>query len=108
MLLCGYRHLKNLLFVHGRLSLLRSGNVALFSFYKNSCFVMPILWFGIHSGYTGTPLYYPLIMSLYNTLFTSIPPLAIGLFEQDVPTSLIPSNASCVNKRHSNVIGTRI
>jgi len=80
-----FRHLQRLLFVHGRYSYIRSSKVALFQFYKNTYFPIPMFWFSFFSGFTSQPLYDSFMLSLFNIVFTSLPPITVGLIEKDIP-----------------------
>ncbi len=42
-----------------------------------------------YAGYTGTSLYESWSLSLFNTLFTSLPVIFMGIFEQDVSASTL-------------------
>lgn len=84
-----FAHLKQLLFVQGRYCLYRTTKVVMLSFYKNFVFVMPVVWFSFHNGFSGQVICSAYFMSVYNLLFTSVPPLVIGIFERDVPEKLL-------------------
>jgi phospholipid-transporting ATPase len=79
-----FRHLLNLLFVHGRYSYIRTSKVVLFQFYKNAYFALPMFWFAFISGFSGQRLYESYIFSLFNVALTAFPPLSVGLLEKDL------------------------
>jgi len=56
-------------------------------------FVLPIFWFGIESVYSGTPLYDVYLYQLYNTLFTSLPIIWFGIFDQAFEKEELLSNS---------------
>jgi len=84
-----FKHLERLLFVHGRYSLLRSSKVVLFSLYKNLCFALCQFWFSVFSAFSGQTLFDGFFMTLFNIFFTSLPPFAVGFFEQDIPIAVV-------------------
>ncbi len=84
-----FAHLKQLVFVQGRYCLYRTAKVIMLSFYKNFVFVMPVVWFSFHNAFSGQVICSSYFMSVYNLLFTSLPPLAIGIFERDVPENML-------------------
>lgn len=88
-----FRHLPRLLFVHGRYSYIRLTKVVLWSFYKNTFFPVPLFLYGFFSDFSDTPIYDALIMTFFNMFFTSLPPLAIGWTEKDIPEDDAESNA---------------
>lgn len=77
-----FRFLSRLLFVHGAWFNARNSKVILYSFYKNICLYIIELWFAIYSYWTGQVLFERWTIGLYNMLMTSLPPIAIGLFDQ--------------------------
>jgi len=79
-----FRHLKRLMVVHGRYSLIRNSSLILFSFYKNAAFFLPQFWFAFFSGFSGTTMYDDFIMTLFNITFTAVPPFFIALFDKDI------------------------
>jgi len=84
-----FRHLKRLVMVHGRYSLIRNAACINYSFYKNAAFSLPSFWFAFFSGFSGTTLYDDFIITLFNILFTSVPPFFIALFEKDIKETTI-------------------
>ncbi|CAF4823859.1 unnamed protein product, partial [Rotaria socialis] len=41
-------------------------------------------WFGFFSGFSAQTLYDPFFVATYNVFFSSLPVLALGVFDQDV------------------------
>ena len=60
----------------------RIANVILYSFYKNMVLYLHQLYYAAFNNWTGQVLFEGLTIGTYNTIFTSIPPIAIGLFER--------------------------
>ncbi|XP_031569883.1 phospholipid-transporting ATPase IA-like isoform X2 [Actinia tenebrosa] len=79
-----FRYLNKLLFVHGAWSYQRLSKLILYSFYKNVCLYVIELWFALENGFSGQILFDKWCIGIYNVLFTSVPPLAIGLFDRTV------------------------
>jgi phospholipid-transporting ATPase len=84
-----FKHLKRLLCVHGRYSYMRVTGIIQYSFYKNMAFTLSMLYFSWYNGFTGQTLYDSWIITFYNIIFTSLPPLFYGLFEKDINEELI-------------------
>ena len=79
-----FHHLKRLLILHGRWSYWRTTQVVLLSFYKNLVFPLPLFWFQFWAAGSGTTMYDALLITLFNTFFTSIPPIVVGIVDKDV------------------------
>ncbi|XP_047127134.1 phospholipid-transporting ATPase IB isoform X1 [Hydra vulgaris] len=77
-----FRFLNKLLLVHGAFSYSRLTKLILYSFYKNICLYVIELWFAFSNGFSGQILFDKWCIGLYNVIFTALPPLAFGLFDQ--------------------------
>ena len=85
-----FKHLRRLLAVHGRLSLLRISGVIIYMIAKNIVLIFPQMWFCIFTLCTPTTVYNELLLSSFNLVWTSLPPVIYGWFEQDVsPSSMM-------------------
>ncbi|KAI9231426.1 MAG: hypothetical protein BYD32DRAFT_376146, partial [Podila humilis] len=84
-----FRFLERLLFVHGRWSYVRVSKFVLGTFYKCATFYLTQGLFQIFTGYSGTSLYEQWTLSFYNTLFSSLPVMVVGMFEQDLKASTL-------------------
>ncbi|XP_051922125.1 phospholipid-transporting ATPase ID isoform X2 [Hippocampus zosterae] len=80
-----FRFLQRLLLVHGRWSYLRMCRFLCYFFYKNFAFTMVHFWFGFFCGFSAQTVYDQFFITLYNIVYTSLPVLAMGIFDQDVP-----------------------
>uniref|UniRef100_UPI0037E86E99 phospholipid-transporting ATPase ID n=1 Tax=Semicossyphus pulcher TaxID=241346 RepID=UPI0037E86E99 len=80
-----FRFLQRLLLVHGRWSYLRMCRFLCYFFYKNFAFTMVHFWFGFYCGFSAQTVYDQFFITLYNIVYTSLPVLAMGIFDQDVP-----------------------
>ncbi|OIW30341.1 phospholipid-translocating P-type ATPase [Coniochaeta ligniaria NRRL 30616] len=79
-----FRFLQRLLFVHGRWNYIRTGKYILGTFWKEIVFYLVQAQYQRYNGYTGTSLYESASLSVFNTLFTSLPVILLGIFEQDL------------------------
>ena len=57
-------------------------------FYKNITFGFTLFWFEAYASFSGQPAYNDWYMSFYNVFFTSLPVIALGVFDQDVSARL--------------------
>ena len=57
-------------------------------FYKNIAFGFTLFWFEAHASFSGQSAYNDWYMSFYNVFFTSLPIIALGVFDQDVSATL--------------------
>ncbi|XP_025148507.2 LOW QUALITY PROTEIN: phospholipid-transporting ATPase IK [Bubalus bubalis] len=76
--------LRRLLLVHGRWSYMRVCKFLRYFLYKTLAGMMVQIWFAFYSGFTAQPLYEGWFLALFNLLYSTLPVLYIGLFEQDV------------------------
>ncbi|XP_067874052.1 phospholipid-transporting ATPase ID isoform X2 [Heterodontus francisci] len=79
-----FRYLQRLLLVHGRWSYLRMCKFLYYFFYKNFAFTLVHFWFGFFCGFSAQTVYDQWFITLYNIVYTSLPVLAMGIFDQDV------------------------
>lgn len=79
-----FRFLQKLLFVHGRWNYLRTGKYVLATFWKEIFFYLMQAHFQRYTGYTGTSLYESWSLTTFNTLFTSLAVILLGIFERDL------------------------
>ncbi|KAK3813393.1 MAG: hypothetical protein J3Q66DRAFT_348220 [Benniella sp.] len=79
-----FRYLSKLLLVHGRWSYIRISEMILTFFYKNVVWTFTIFWFQFFSGFTALLLFDYTFVVLYNLVFTSLPIMFMGAFDQDV------------------------
>ncbi|KAL0270682.1 UNVERIFIED_CONTAM: hypothetical protein PYX00_008008 [Menopon gallinae] len=79
-----FRFLERLLLVHGRWSYYRMCKFLRYFFYKNFAFTLCHFWFAFFCGFSAQTLFDPMFIALYNLFYTSMPVLALGIFDQDV------------------------
>lgn len=53
-------------------------------FYKNITFGFTLFLYEAHASFSGQPAYNDWFLSLYNVFFSSLPVIAMGIFDQDV------------------------
>lgn len=81
-------------------------------FYKNIAFGFTLFWFEAYASFSGQPAYNDWYMSFYNVFFTSLPVIALGVFDQDVSAKLCLKvlnhhslNCFCANYKTIKVSG---
>ncbi|XP_050694500.1 phospholipid-transporting ATPase ID-like isoform X2 [Eriocheir sinensis] len=79
-----FKFLERLLLVHGRWSYYRMCKFLRYFFYKNFAFTLCHFWFAFFVAFSAQTLFDPMFISVYNLFYTSMPVLALGIFEQDV------------------------
>ncbi|XP_072290818.1 phospholipid-transporting ATPase ID [Eucyclogobius newberryi] len=79
-----FRYLQRLLLVHGRWSYFRMCRFLHYFFYKNFAFTLVHFWYGFFCGFSAQTVYDQWFITLFNIVFTSLPVIAMGLFDQDV------------------------
>ncbi|MEQ2206600.1 hypothetical protein XENOCAPTIV_000481 [Xenoophorus captivus] len=110
-----FRYLQRLLLVHGRWSYFRMCNFLAYFFYKNFTFTLVHFWYGFYCGFSAQVrklqditksvasfindlhimLFFPQtvydqwFITLFNIVYTSLPVLAMGLFDQGIVTSFL-------------------
>ncbi|XP_071371262.1 probable phospholipid-transporting ATPase IA isoform X2 [Centroberyx affinis] len=77
-----FKHLQNLLLVHGAWNYNRVSKCILYCFYKNIVLYIVEIWFAFVNGFSGQILFERWCIGLYNVIFTAMPPLALGIFER--------------------------
>ncbi|KAG5521441.1 hypothetical protein RHGRI_033863 [Rhododendron griersonianum] len=83
-----FRFLERLLLVHGHWCYRRISTMICYFFYKNVTFGATVFLYEAHTSFSGQPAYNDWFLSLYNVLFTSLPVVALGVFDQDVSARL--------------------
>lgn len=67
-------------------------------FYKNIAFGFTLFFFEMFASFSGQAAYNDWFMALYNVFFTSLPAIALGVFDQDVSSKLCLKVGSKPNK----------
>ncbi|EAW10471.1 aminophospholipid-translocating P4-type ATPase DNF3 [Aspergillus clavatus NRRL 1] len=84
-----FRFLLKLLLVHGRWNYIRACKYTLGTFWKEMLFYLTQALYQRWNGYTGTSLYEPWGLSMFNTLFTSLAVIFLGIFTKDLSASTL-------------------
>ena len=80
-----FRHLGPLLLVHGRWAYRRLAKLILYMFYKNVVIGLPSYWLNVTTSlFSGQRLFEEFMYQLFNVLFTALPVIVFGVFEQDI------------------------
>ncbi|KAL1740994.1 hypothetical protein HDZ31DRAFT_46374 [Schizophyllum fasciatum] len=79
-----FRFLTKLLLVHGRWSYQRVADMHSNFFYKNVIWTFAMFWFLLYNSFDATYLYQYTFILLYNLVFTSLPVVVLGAFDQDL------------------------
>ncbi|KAI8980872.1 hypothetical protein BDB01DRAFT_795934 [Pilobolus umbonatus] len=79
-----FRFLQKLLLVHGRWSYLRTAEMIMGFFFKNIVWTFVLFWYQIFCQFNGTMLYDYALVALYNVVFTSLPIIFLGIWDQDI------------------------
>ncbi|KAJ4251973.1 drs2 neo1 protein [Fusarium torreyae] len=79
-----FRFLQKLLFVHGRWNYMRTGKYVLATFWKEILFFIVQAHYQRYNGYSGTSLYESWSLTVFNSAFTSLPVILLGIFEKDL------------------------
>jgi phospholipid-transporting ATPase len=84
-----FRAISRLLFVHGAWNATRMAIMTHYFFYKNICFYLTQLWFVLYTKWSGQVLFETSTITLYNLIFTSVPPIVLCLCGGKTPSSHI-------------------
>lgn len=79
-----FRFLQRLLLVHGRWNYARTAKFILCTFWKEMFFYLSTAQYQRYNGYSGTSLYHEISLTVFNTLFTSLCTICMGIWEQDL------------------------
>ncbi|XP_031497378.1 putative phospholipid-transporting ATPase 9 [Nymphaea colorata] len=83
-----FRFLERLLLVHGHWCYRRISSMICYFFYKNIVFGFTLFLYEAYASFSGQTLYDDWYLSFYNVFFTSLPVVALGVFDQDVSARL--------------------
>lgn len=93
-----FRYLLKLLLVHGRYNYVRTLKFVLGTFYKEIMFYLTQCIYQRNTLWLGLSMYELWSLSMFNTLFTSLPVLCIGMFDQDLHPATILAVPELYNK----------
>ncbi|XP_034945439.1 probable phospholipid-transporting ATPase VA isoform X2 [Chelonus insularis] len=83
--------LTRLLLLHGQWSYDRLARMILYFFHKNAIFVFLIFWYQLYCGFSGTVMIDQMYLMFYNLFFTSLPPLAVGIYDRIASSKILLS-----------------
>lgn len=97
-----FRFLTKLLLVHGRWNYIRTCKYTVGTFWKELLFYLTQALYQRWAGYTGTSFYESWSLSMFNTLFTSLPVIFLGIFEKDLSASTLLAAPELYTKGQRN------
>lgn len=83
-----FRFLQKLLIVHGRWSYLRTAETIVLFFFKNIVWTFVLFWYQIFCQFNGSMMYDYTLVTLYTMIFTSLPVIFLGIWDQDVNANI--------------------
>ncbi|CAD8160132.1 unnamed protein product [Paramecium pentaurelia] len=89
-----FRILKRLILYHGRESYRKNSNLIYYNFYKNILLVLPQYWWAVNNGFSAVMFYDQLLYQSYNLIFTSLPIIFYGIFDEEFSGDILTSNPS--------------
>lgn len=84
-----FRFLLKLLLVNGRYNYVRTSKFVLCTFYKELLFYLTQCIYQRNTLFSGSSMYESWSLSMFNTLFTSLPVLCIGMFDKDLKSATL-------------------
>jgi phospholipid-translocating ATPase len=76
-----FSDLRHLVLKHGRYNYLRVAKIVYLFIYKNFMLALLLFSYIFYSDYSGQPVFEAGLIIFYNILFTTLPVIAIGVFE---------------------------
>lgn len=87
-----FYYLQRLMFVHGRECYRKNATLICFNFYKNVLLVIPLLYYGMFSAFSGQLLYNLWTYQMFNIAFCAMPIVVYAVFDIEIPHSELNSN----------------
>ncbi len=84
-----FRFLRKLLLVHGTWSYTRLSKMILYAFYKNIVLYITQFWYSFVSSFSGQLAFEGWNWTFWNVLFTVMPPIVIGIFDQHLSARML-------------------
>eukprot|EP00026_Physarum_polycephalum_P001132 Phypoly_transcript_01133.p1 GENE.Phypoly_transcript_01133~~Phypoly_transcript_01133.p1 ORF type:complete len:1186 (+),score=224.50 Phypoly_transcript_01133:531-3560(+) len=84
-----FKFLYRLLMIHGRWNYIRNCKVVKYSFYKSMTFALTQFWYSFYNGFSAQTLYDGWSIAIFNLLFTGLPVIFLGIFDQDVHRDIV-------------------
>jgi phospholipid-transporting ATPase len=76
-----FKHLRSLMFAHGRECYRRNSYLITYFFYKNVVFTLPLFFFGARNLFSGLLIYDVWLYQSYNLFFTSMPIVWFAIYD---------------------------
>uniref|UniRef100_A0A6A7G3R0 P-type phospholipid transporter n=2 Tax=Hirondellea gigas TaxID=1518452 RepID=A0A6A7G3R0_9CRUS len=86
-----FSHLHRLLLLHGHWCYDRFASIILYYFYKNANLTLVLLWYQFYCCFSGNNFIDQMYLIAFGLFFTSIPPIVIGVYDKDTPSSVLLS-----------------
>jgi phospholipid-transporting ATPase len=96
-----FRHLRRLIAVHGRYSLIRNSALVQYSFYKNLVYSLVQVYYCFYNGYSGQTVFDSWVLIFFNMAFTFLPPMVMGMFDFDVRDKFLMAHPGLYNELRS-------
>ena len=104
-----FRFLAPLIFVHGRTNYRRLSLLSCYCVYKNIVLGLVLWGFTFYTGFSGTALFESFLASFWSIVFTSLPVIAVAIFDEDVPASLALAHPEIYTPgQHDNHFSTSV
>jgi magnesium-transporting ATPase (P-type) len=87
-----FRFLEPLLLIHGRWNFMRMSKAVLFFFYKNAALIGTMMMFSEYCLHSGTPLYDPWVIAVFNFVGGSLPIVLMAVMDRDLPRDYVLRN----------------
>lgn len=87
-----FRFLEPLLLIHGRWNFMRMSKTVLFFFYKNAALIGTMMMFSEYCLHSGTPLYDPWVIAVFNFVGGSMPIVLMAVMDRDLPRDYVLRN----------------
>ena len=52
------------------------------------------MWYQLYNGFSGSSMVEQLNMIFFNVLYTALPPLTMGVFDKDLPDTILMTKPS--------------
>ncbi|KAM7537180.1 hypothetical protein Aperf_G00000078666 [Anoplocephala perfoliata] len=87
-----FRYLRRLLLVHGHWCYEKLARMALYMFYKDAVYIFSLFWYQFFNGFSCSGHIDQVSQVMFNTLFTSIPPLVLGAMDNSLDDATLMAN----------------
>ncbi|KAG1338875.1 Phospholipid-transporting ATPase 1 [Cocos nucifera] len=92
-----FRFLVPLLLVHGHWNYQRLSYMILYNFYRNAVYVFMTFWYNFYSAFSLSTTITDVSGLLYSAVYTALPTVMVGIYDQDLSRRTLLSNSSLDN-----------